>query len=265
MEALGFVASFVMGVTLGTMGGGGAILTVPILVYLFNIPATVATSYSLFIVGMSALLGSAMYIRKKDIDFRAGISFALPSMIGVHISRGSIIPRVPAVVMSIGPIVLTKDVLIMTTFAILMIAASLSMIKGRNEAKPPHVNIILRIVAVGLRGLVVGLIAGFVGAGGGFLIIPTLVLLIGLSMKVAVGTSLMIIAIQSLFGFGGDILRGFAVDWIFLVKVSAVAAVGIAVGSAFVHKVKEEMLKKAFGWFVLAMGAVILLEQFHRL
>jgi len=265
MESLGFIASFLMGIILGLMGGGGSILTVPIMVYLFGYSPTVATGNSLFVVGLTALIGSAMYIRKGDVDFKTGLSFAVPSVIGVNVSRGFIIPKIPEIIVSFNSFALTKEILIMATFAVLMIAASYSMIKKKSERKPMEAHPLMRLALIAFEGLVVGLIAGFVGAGGGFLIIPALVLLAGLSMRVAIGTSLMIIALQSLLGFAGDISRGASVDWPKLGIIATIAVFGIIVGSAVAHKIKEQQLKTAFGWFVLIMGFTILIEQFHHL
>ncbi|MGE3974692.1 MAG: sulfite exporter TauE/SafE family protein [Bdellovibrionales bacterium] len=265
METFGYIASLAMGITLGLMGGGGSILTVPIMVYLFNISPTMATGYSLFVVGVTALIGSAMYIRKGDIDVKVGLVFAIPSVIGVTLSRGLIIPKLPEVILDVNGLTLTKEILIMATFAALMIAASYSMIKKKKERKPISPHPLKRVALIALEGLVIGLIAGFVGAGGGFLIIPALVLLAGLTMRVAIGTSLMIIALQSLLGFVGDLSRGITVDWSLLVTVATIAAVGIVVGSAVAHKIKEAKLKTAFGWFVLIMGTVILIEQLRHI
>jgi uncharacterized protein len=265
LEIIGYLASFIMGITLGLMGGGGSILTVPILVYLFSIPPAIATGYSLFVVGTTALIGSLIYIRKGDIDFKVGLTFAIPSVIGVNLSRGLIIPNIPEVILNLQNLTLTKEILIMATFAALMIAASYSMIKKREEKKQVDAEPWLRMAIIAFEGLVIGMIAGFVGAGGGFLIIPALVLLAGLAMRVAIGTSLAIIAAQSLLGFWGDVARGLETDWVLLGIIGTIAVVGIVVGSAVAHKIKEQKLKTAFGWFVLAMGAVILIEQIGRI
>ncbi|MCM2281209.1 MAG: sulfite exporter TauE/SafE family protein [Bdellovibrionaceae bacterium] len=265
MEALGYLASLAMGVVLGLMGGGGSILTVPIMVYLFGLPPVVATGYSLFVVGLTAVIGSAMYIRKGEIDFKVGLSFAVPSILGVNLSRAVVLPVIPNVIGSIGGFVITKEILVMATFSILMIVASYSMIGKRKERSQATYQPIVRVAFISIQGFVIGLIAGFVGAGGGFLIIPALVTLAGLSMRIAVGTSLLIIALQSLMGFSGDLMRGATVDWPLLGTVAAVAAVGIVAGSALAQKVKEQKLKVAFGWFVLVMGATILIEQIYQL
>jgi uncharacterized membrane protein YfcA len=265
MEYVGYIASVVMGITLGVMGGGGSILTVPILVYLFALSPVVATGYSLFIVGTTALIGSIMYIRKGDVDFQASIAFAIPSVIGVNLSRGIILPQIPAIVTQVDSFILTKEILVMITFAGLMVAASYSMIKKKKDQKLIEIHPILRFALIGLQGLVVGAIAGFVGAGGGFLIIPALVFMAGLRMRIAVGTSLLIIAFQSLLGFAGDVSRGFTVDWFILSSVATCAVVGIIAGSLVAHKMNEQKLKAAFGWFILIMGLTILTEQLSHI
>lgn len=264
MEYIGLIASVAMGITLGLMGGGGSILTVPILVYLFALSPTMATGYSLFVVGTTALIGSIMYIRKGDIDLQAGAAFGLLSVIGVNISRGYIIPQIPEVVVQIGGFSLTKEILVMLAFAALMVVASYSMIKGKKDRKPMEAHPMVRVALMATIGLIVGVVAGFVGAGGGFLIIPALVFIAGLSMRIAVGTSLMIIAFQSLLGFAGDLSRGLMVNWSLLGPVVAFAVIGIILGSAVAHKIKEQKLKIAFGWFVLVMGVTILLEQLRH-
>lgn len=265
MEIFGYIASFAMGIVLGVMGGGGSILTVPIMVYLFGFSPTVATGNSLFVVGLTALIGGSLYIRRGEIDFKVGLAFALPSVIGVSVSRALIIPQIPEVILRLESFALTKEILIMGTFALLMIVASYSMIKGKRDQKPMVVSPLALISLIAIQGFAVGLVAGFVGAGGGFLIIPALVVLAGLSMRVAVGTSLMIIAVQSLLGFAGDVFRGAIVNWTTLAVIALVAVCGILVGSYFAHRVREQTLKTSFGWFVLVMGTFILIEQFRHI
>lgn len=252
-----------MGLSLGLIGGGGSILTVPILVYLFHIEPVQATGYSLFIVGLTALFGGIDYARKGLIDFRTGFTFALPSFLGVYLARAYLVPAIPDEIASIAQLHLTKNLLIMVVFALLMIVASVSMIRQGNGVctrravlKPGT-----RVALIGIEGLVIGGITGLVGAGGGFLIIPALVVLTGLSMSMAVGTSLMIIAIKSLFGFAGDLHHGAQVSWPFLLTIAAIAVTGIFVGSALAKFVPEAKLKKTFGVFVLTMGTLILIQQ----
>lgn len=264
MENLGFIAIFAMGITLGLLGGGGSILTVPIMVYLFGFPPTVATGNSLFVVGLTALIGSTLYIRKGEIDFKTGVIFAVPSVIGVNISRGFLIPQIPEVILTLGDFVLTKEILIMGTFAVLMVAASYSMLKKKTERPPLQAHPLFRQALIALEGLAIGITAGFVGAGGGFLIIPALVVWAGLPMRVAIGTSLLIIATQSLLGFAGDVSRGANVDWSQMRIIAIISIAGIFLGSTVAHKIKEQKLKTAFGWLVLVMGSAILIEQFYH-
>ncbi|MGE0529266.1 MAG: sulfite exporter TauE/SafE family protein [Bdellovibrionales bacterium] len=266
VETLGYVASIFMGLSLGMTGGGGSILTVPILVYLFRVPPVLATGYSLFIVGLTALIGGVNYTRRGEADLKTGANFAIPSFLGVYSSRAYVIPRLPDPVFSVGNTAIPKPLLIMAVFSLFMLAASISMIRGRKDVgtgvSAPHRPAGL-IAAI---GFVVGLVTGFVGAGGGFLIIPALVLLVGLRMKIAVGTSLVIIATQSLFGFTGDLQhQENAMNWTLLLSLSAISIMGIAIGMKLARKVSERTLKKGFGYFVLVMGLFILFDQARRL
>lgn len=261
----GFIASFAMGIVLGLMGGGGSILTVPILVYLFKTPPLTATGYSLFVVGITALIGALMYFKKGEIDLKSGVALAIPSTIGVSLSRIVILPNIPETIWKINGFTFTKDFLIMFLFSILMIVASFSMIKKKSEEKPLSAKSSGQILSIALQGLALGLIAGFVGAGGGFLIIPALVFLIRLPMKKAVGTSLMVITFQSLIGFSAEVINGSQVEWRFLITVAVCAVFGIISGSIIAEKINEQTLKKAFGIFVLAMGTMILIEQVRNL
>ena len=244
VEILGYLASFIMGGVLGAIGGGGSILTVPILVYLFGLDPKVATSYSLFVVGCTAAIGMMTYIKQKQVDFKTGGLFMLPSFLGVWVSRHYLAP-------------LAGPTLVMITFATVMVLASYFMIAGQKFS--PHQN--KNLFYISLVGLGVGLLTGFVGAGGGFLIIPGLVLLTGLSMKIAVGTSLMIIATNTLFGFINFALKASDINWKFLIGLSLLAIAGIFAGSHFANKIPEQKLKKGFGYFVLIMGSAILLAQ----
>jgi uncharacterized membrane protein YfcA len=280
VEVLGYLSAIVMGVTLGLIGGGGSILTVPILVYLFGQNPVLATGYSLFIVGLTSLVGGLSYVKKGLVDFKTGITFAVPSFMGVYLTRAYVVPSIPDPVFTLGSTSLGKGVLIMGVFAILMVLASISMIRGGNgkattpivpddgrasAAEDSRITPQGKYALIGLEGIVVGGITGFVGAGGGFLIIPALVVLARLPMKVAVGTSLLIIAVKSLLGFIGDVQHNANVAWGFLGLISVIAVGGILLGSWASHYVPEARLKKGFGWFVLIMGGFILLEQIRHL
>lgn len=264
-EILGYTASIFMGLSLGLIGGGGSILTVPILVYLFKIPPVTATGYSLFIVGISAFTGSLSYIKHKKVDFLTAIIFGIPSLTGVVLVRRFAVPLIPNEIFKIGNFHFTKDLLVMAVFALLMILASFTMIRTPKSktsvATSPVATSGFTLLLIGLEGLFVGGITGFVGAGGGFLIIPALVLLRGLPMKLAVGTSLLIIATKSLTGFLGDLHNNSNIDWTLLFTISLIAIFGIFIGSTLASKVDDKILKKSFGYFVLIMGSGILIQQ----
>lgn len=265
MEILGYLAAIIMGLSLGLIGGGGSILTVPILVYLFKVDALLATSYSLFIVGLTALFGGVSYFKKSEVDFKTGFIFATPSFIGVYLTRSYILPSIPES-MHVAHIAFSKALLIMVIFALLMLLASVSMIKSNSQEKNrSQMSPSLRNFIIAIEGLVVGGVTGLVGAGGGFLIIPALVVLVGLPMRKAVGTSLFIIAVKSAVGFAGDLQRSIAIDWILLVTLSAIALVGLFLGIKFSNKFSDKYLKKGFGYFVLLMGSVILIDQIFKL
>lgn len=261
MEIAGYIASIFIGISLGLIGGGGSILTVPVLVYLFSIDAVLATAYSLFIVGITSVVGSFSYFKKGLVNVKTAVVFGIPSIVAVFFTRAYLVPLIPHEVFSVGSFIITKSILLMLLFAVLMIFASYSMIKkdtGKKQevAEKQQFNYPMILI----EGTVVGILTGLVGAGGGFLIIPALVVLSKLPMKEAVGTSLVIIAAKSLIGFfgeGGETV----IDWLFLARVSGFAIAGIFVGMALSKKVDGARLKPAFGWFVLVMGIYIILKE----
>lgn len=262
VDVVGYIASIFIGISLGLIGSGGSILTVPVLVYLFRIDAVLATAYSLFIVGVSSLIGSFSYFAKGLVNIKTAIVFGIPSIVAVFTTRAYIIPAIPSELFSIGSLVVTKSVFLMLLFAILMILASYRMIKKTKVSIENETEIAqeFNYPLIFLEGIVVGVLTGLVGAGGGFLIIPALVLLSKLPMKEAVGTSLAIIAAKSIIGFFGEADSTF-IDWILILKVSGFAILGIFIGAALSKKIDGKKLKPAFGWFVLVMGVYILLKE----
>ena len=255
-----------MGLSLGMVGGGGSILTVPILVYLFAINPVLATAYSLFIVGLTALVGGIFYYKKGEVDLKTGFIFAIPSFIGVYLTRAYVVPQLPDPVFTVAGWIFSKPLLIMLVFAILMLLASISMIKTKKEVtKPKELSPLNKILLISAEGLIVGAITGFVGAGGGFLIIPALVILVGIPMKTAVGTSLFIIAAKSLLGFIGDVQRQPVIDWKLLFIIAGIAIAGLFFGMSLSKRVHEKTLKKGFGYFVLVMGVFVLIDQIKKL
>lgn len=261
MEFIGFFAAIYIGVTLGLIGGGGSILTVPVLVYLFYIDPILATAYSLFIVGATSVVGSVSYFRKGLVNVKTAIVFGIPSIIAVFLTRAYLVPAIPAEVFKVGDFVVTNSILLMLLFALLMVFASYSMIKKKKKVTEEIVQEQkFNYPLILLEGSVVGILTGLVGAGGGFLIIPALVILSKLPMKEAVGTSLVIIAAKSLIGFFGESSETI-IDWIFLIKITAFAMGGIFVGIALSKKIDGDKLKPAFGWFVLVMGIYIIIKE----
>jgi uncharacterized protein len=263
MEIIGYIASLIIGISLGLIGGGGSILTVPVLVYLFGVEPVVATAYSLFIVGLSSLVGAVPKYKQGMVNLKTAIIFGIPAIAVVFATRKFIVPLIPKEVFSIGDFVITNNILMMVLFAILMVFASISMIRektkngnGNGDTGEQKFNYPMIL----LEGAVVGLLTGLVGAGGGFLIIPALVLLSKLPMKQAVGTSLLIIAAKSLIGFTGD-LSHYTMDWKLLLSVTALAIAGIFIGDALSKKIDGNKLKKGFGWFVLVMGIYIIIKE----
>ncbi|MDR6809622.1 putative membrane protein YfcA [Dyadobacter sp. BE34] len=260
-EVLGFSASILIGISLGLIGGGGSILTLPVLVYVMGINPVLSTAYSLFVVGTTSLAGSFNFMRKGLVNYKAALVFAIPSFVAVFLTRKYFVPMVPDSLFTVGGFEVTKDVAIMLFFAVVMLAASYSMIKEDKSgplevSRRPKFNYPL----IGLEGGVVGMLTGVVGAGGGFLIIPALVLLAKLPMKMAVGTSLLVIAAKSLIGFAGDISNT-TIDWTFLIEFTSLSILGIFLGSFLSRFISGEKLKKSFGWFVLAMGIYIISKE----
>lgn len=269
MEILGYIGAIIMGLSLGLIGGGGSILTVPILVYLFHVDAVLATAYSLFIVGLTSLIGSGSHMRLGNIHWRTAIVFGIPSILAVYATRAWLVPALPDPLFTMGETPVTKALGMLIFFALLMVAAAYSMIRkpkvplGPDERAEQVIKFNYPLILA--EGLIVGTITGLVGAGGGFLIIPALVLLAKLPMKQAVGTSLIIIAAKSLLGFLGDLKGDELIDWGFLGTFSAVAIGGILLGSMLSKRIPNEKLKPAFGWFVLVMGVYIIGRELSNL
>ena len=259
MEIIGYLLSIFIGVTLGLIGGGGSILTIPIIVYFFGVEPVVATSYSLFVVGVSAIIGTKRHYSLGNLKFSTALYFAIPSVVSVLLTRKIIIPAIPEKINLFNQIIISKNTLTMIVFAVLMMAASFSMIK-KQQYKSDEVKKTSNLKLM-VYGFVVGIITGFLGAGGGFLIIPILIFFAQLNMKQAVGTSLLIIAINSSIGFVGDIANHVKLNWQILILVTLFAIVGMLIGTQLSKKIEGEKLKPIFGWFVLIMGIYIIVKE----
>lgn len=258
MEYFGYLASILIGITLGLIGGGGSILTVPILVYLFQLNPENATSYSLFIVGVTAMFGSYRHYQLGNLQLKSAFYFAIPSVLSLLFVRKLVLPNIRESLFSINQLEITKNLLIMFVFGILMVAASVSMIR---KSKVEKTEAKLNIPRLAFIGFLVGFVTGFLGAGGGFLIIPALLFFANLPMKQAVGTSLFIIFVNSLIGFTGDLINGITINYQLLFTVTVIAIVGMLFGTQLSKKIDGAKLKPAFGWFVLVMGLYIITKE----
>ena len=263
LEIFGYLSALLIGFTLGLIGGGGSILAVPVLAYLFTINEKAATAYSLFIVGASALFGAVKQYLKGYVDLKTAVFFGIPAMLGVTLVRHYVVPNLPDILFVIQDFEFTRRMGMFGLFALLMIPAAFSMLKKqskkqnrKNEAVAYNYPLVL------IEGLIVGGVTGLIGAGGGFLIIPALVILANIEMKVAIGTSLMIIAFKSLIGFFlGDAMT-MEIDWEFLVLFTSITFIGVFIGSYTSNFIDGKKLKKGFGYFILAMSIFIFYMEF---
>lgn len=258
MEYFGYLASVIIGLSLGLIGGGGSILTIPILVYLFGTDPKLATTYSLFIVGITALSGCFTHYRIGNLKIKSAMYFAVPSIFSILVIREVILLKIPVILFDINGFQVTKNFLIMIIFAVLMIAASFSMICKTNAYRPAATTHYFQLAFI---GAMVGIVTGFLGAGGGFLIIPALLFFANLPMKQAVGTSLLIIFLNSSIGFMGDLYIGTGIDYPFLFTISIMAFIGMIIGTQLSKKINSNKLKPVFGWFILVMGVYILFKE----
>lgn len=259
MEFIGYIFALIIGLVMGIIGGGGSILGVPVFVYIFKISAVTATALSLFVVGTTSLIGSFGYMKQKLVNFKTALLFGIPSILGVVFSRRLVVPNLPEIIFNKLGFVLTKDMFLLILFAILMLISSYKMINKINEEplkKSDETNYTLLIS----QGLLVGILTGLIGAGGGFLIVPALVMLLGMEIKQSIGTSLLIIAMNSLLGFFSAIDK-VDINWQFLLIFTSLSVVGVFSGILISKKVNGKKLKPIFGWFILAMGVYIILKE----
>jgi uncharacterized membrane protein YfcA len=258
MEILGYFFSIIIGVLLGLIGGGGSILAVPLLVYLFKIDAVIATSYSLFIVGVSSYVGVVNFLKKNLVDLKTAFLFGIPSIVTIYITRSFLLPQIPAHIISINTFTLTKNMFLMLFFSMLMFASSLSMLKKNStkETTTAKKNFGASIIV----GLFVGIVSGLVGAGGGFIIIPALVFFLNLPIKKAIGTSLLIIALNSTIGFLSNI-KSIEIDIHFLLFITSLSTLGMLIGIYLSNRIAGENLKPMFAWFVMLIAVLILYKE----
>ncbi|MGB0980970.1 MAG: sulfite exporter TauE/SafE family protein [Winogradskyella sp.] len=262
IELFGYFGALIVGLILGLIGGGGSILTVPILVYILNFSPIVATAYSLFVVGSTATIGTIKNLKTKAIDFKTAVIFAIPSIVSIYFTRSVIIPNLPKIIFSSEAFKLSNALFIMLLFAFIMVVSGLSMVSSKHKIDKPkttsyHTTLYILIIFLAIA---IGILAGLVGAGGGFLIVPALVLLLKMPIKKAVSTSLFIIAIQSFTGFLGDI-NHIDIDWYFLLKFTSLSILGIFIGLTLAKRISPQKMKKGFGYFTIIMGVYIIYRE----
>lgn len=264
MHTWGYLAASLIGFSLGLIGGGGSILTIPVLVYLFGINPVEATGYSLFIVGLTSLSGAIKNYISGLVDVKTALLFSGIASITVLLIRHYVLHVIPEYIFSLGHIQVTKSLLIMVVFAILMLAAALKMIFAPVPSDAPGMVYHVKPFSLISTAVGIGCVTGFLGAGGGFLIIPALIFTFHLEVKKAIATSLLIIALNALIGFLGD-LSHIQYDWVLLLSVSAVAITGMFAGIALNKKIDSSRLKKGFGFFVIIMALYVLLKELLHL
>ena len=262
MEIIGYISAILIGLSLGLVGGGGSILTVPILVYILGIEAAeTAPAYSLFVVGFSSFIGVLLKAKNKEVNFKTALFFGIPTIIAIFLTRKYLVPGIPENILTIGNFELSKRIFIMGIFSIIMIIAAIIMIKGKTVTDPVEKEMNKKNhITNFFGGFGIGGVTGLVGAGGGFMIIPALIKIGNLNMKTAIGTSLAIITMNSFFGFLGSVGQ-VEMDWELLLPFTALAGLGIFIGSFLSKKIDGSKLKKGFGYFVLAMGVFILIKE----
>jgi len=262
MEIIGFGAALFVGISLGLVGGGGSILAVPILAYIFGLDEKVATGYSLFIVGTASLVGGFKQHQNKNIDWNATVSYGIPAIIGVWIVRHYVVPMLPEEVLTVGQFVLTRRMAMFGLFSILMLIAAASLLFFKENTDSDKVHNKKSYPIIFIEGFLIGAVTGFVGAGGGFLIIPALIFLGGIEIKKAIGTSLIIVAVKSLMGFLLGDAMNMDIDWNFLLPFTGIVIIGIFLGVYIGKFVEGEKLKKGFGIFIILMAIWIFIKEF---
>lgn len=261
MEFFGYLLAVLIGIFLGIFGGGGSLLAVPVFAYIFSLDEKVATAYSLFTVGISSIVGAIKQL--GNIEWKVTLIFGIPSIIAVWLVRFFIIPNLPEIIFDNETFIITRRMLIFGIFTFLLLISSFSMIYETNKNVKP-INIKNFYVLIIIEGFIVGGLTGFVGAGGGFLIIPALVILIGLDIKKAIATSLIIIALKSTFGFFlGDVMV-MNIDWDFLIYFTLLTTLGVIIGTYFGKSIDKLKLKKWFGIFIMVIAISILFKEFIK-
>ncbi|HEX6226987.1 MAG TPA: sulfite exporter TauE/SafE family protein [Chryseolinea sp.] len=258
MEFFGYFALVAIGIVLSLVGGGGSILSVPVLVYLFSLDIVTASSYSLFLVGTTSLLGSVLKQKQQHIDLKSGLMFSIASILATFLTRKWILPGIGEEIEIADSLIVTKRVLILSIFALVVIVSSLTILfkNSRHRADPDKT----RLKFLFPVGFVTGILVGLVGAGGGFLIVPALIFFAGVPFNVAVATTLLVIGFNSLFGFLGDLMN-YRINWMFLLSITALAILGMLLGNRYSSKIPTRFLCVSLAWLMLTIAVLILVTE----
>ncbi|MGE0561377.1 MAG: sulfite exporter TauE/SafE family protein [Flavobacteriales bacterium] len=258
METIGYILAILVGLSSGLIGAGGSILAMPILVYLFGVEAAdTAPAYSLFVIGVSSIVGAFLKYKQGQVSFKTVLYFGTPTVLAIFVTRYFVVPVIPDEILTVYQFIFTKRILVMGLFSCLMILAAYYMVRDTVTDKPVKINQLYNFGG----GLFTGFLSGLVGAGGGFIMIPALIKIGNITMKTAIGTSLTIIAINSMVGFAAS-YKHLDIDWMLLLTFSGLAILGIVTGNYFSKQLKAENLKKGFGYFILVVGLFILIKEF---
>lgn len=259
-HVFGYLGAILIGIILGLSGGGGALIATPVLVYLFHIEPFVATGYSLFLVAISASIGAVQNIRKQTVDYNAALFYGIPSVITVYLIRRFVIPNLPSTIISTQYFSVSKNHLLLFILAVVMFGAAYKMITDDSQPVADEKREPNRLMLV-LYAVLIGSFLGLVGAGGGFLIVPVLVYLGNVPLKKAVGTSLVLVSINSIIGFTGDLHSNTNMDWKFLFTFAAFSVGGVLIGTYLSNFVEPQKLRKYFGWFILIVAIYIVARE----
>ena len=256
-EVLGYIAIIIIGIVLGAVGAGGSMLATPVLVYLFALSMETASAYSLFLVGMTSLAGVAIK-RKEHFVIGSALTFGIPSLAGAFVARKWIITCIPHCIARMQHFHLTKETLLLLMFSLMMIGSSLLLLR---QVKSNNNRVDAKPYALIPAGLITGLLAGLMGAGGGFLILPSLLIFARLHFAPALGTTLLIISCNSLLGFCGDVLNH-DVNWPFLLSITGLAIAGLFIGYWSHERLPSKReSQRGLAWCMMAIGIFVFCKQ----
>lgn len=265
-EGLPYLIGVFIGLALGMTGGGGSLL-LPTFIYLCGFTVQLATGYTLILTGATAAIGVVPRIRKKEVDYATAITLAIPVLIGTLLVRVWLLKMVPEILFEVGGYQLGKRTFVMMIFASIVLLSWATMIGliGGNLKSNPNLRSeqpSRYFVILSICGLAIGILTAFIGAGGGVILVPLMVIVMGLEMRTVVGTTLLIVAIKSTIGFAGDLLtQGAAIDFVFLAQFLTAMGIGVLLGSAVANRISPNALKIGFAWFLLFIALFVIIKE----